>query len=142
MAEHISIFMQNEPGKLDKITAILAEGGINIRAFSIASSGEFGILKMLLDDSGKAFKLLSERGLTVSKRKIIVCLIDDAPGSFHKMLSVLAENNMNIEDSYGFLMEKSGRAAIVLETENMPDVERVLRSNSIQIMKDEEIFSL
>ena len=40
----------NEPGKLEKITRVLADRGLNIRAFSMASAGEFGVVRVLVDD--------------------------------------------------------------------------------------------
>ena len=49
MAEHLSVFVENKPGKLERITGILGQNGINLIAYTIASRGEFGVIKLLVD---------------------------------------------------------------------------------------------
>jgi len=41
----ISVFVQNQPGKLERITKVLAESGANILGFSITSVKDFGVIK-------------------------------------------------------------------------------------------------
>ena len=50
MAYHLSVFVVNEPGKLEKITRVLTGAGLNIRAISMASTGEFGVVRVLVND--------------------------------------------------------------------------------------------
>ncbi|MEG1538105.1 MAG: ACT domain-containing protein, partial [Clostridiales bacterium] len=42
----ISVFVENKPGRMAKITAVLAAGNIDIRALSLADTNDFGILRM------------------------------------------------------------------------------------------------
>jgi len=134
MSYHLSIFVENKPGKLEKITKILADNNINILSISIASAGEFGVVKILVDKTDEAYDILSKNNVTVSKRKIIIAAIDDKPGSFHNILTLLSSNNINIEDSYGFVMEFKKRAAVVIEVEKFPDVENILKNNNINLI--------
>jgi len=43
--QQISVFAENKPGKIEKITAILTEERINIRAITIASGNRYGVIK-------------------------------------------------------------------------------------------------
>lgn len=115
MVYHLSVFLENNPGKLQKITKILSDNDINLRAMSLASSGEFGVMKLLVDDPEKAYKILKENKLTVTKRQILAVVIDNLPGSFNNLLNKLSQSNINIEDCYGFLLSDGKTAAIVLE---------------------------
>lgn len=143
MAEHISIFMENKPGRLNRITGILADAGINLRAFSTASSsGGFGILKMLADDPVKAYELLSANNISVVRKEIIVCMIDDSSGSLHKILELLSDNGLNVDDSYGFLFERGKSAAIVIESPEPSAVKKILEKGGIRILSDEEVYTL
>ena len=47
MTEQINIFVDNKPGRLSRITQILSENDINIRAIVINDREQFGIIKVL-----------------------------------------------------------------------------------------------
>lgn len=140
MAYHISVFLENNPGKLEKITTILSENNINLRAMSLASSGDFGVMKLLVDDPDKAFDVLKENKIAVTKRQIIGVVVDNVPGSFNKLLLTLASNKINIEDCYGFLLSNGTTAAIVLEIENYPDTAKLLCDKGFDVLSSDKIY--
>ena len=43
--EQISIFLENRAGRPTDVTRVLSQGGINIRALSLADTSDFGILR-------------------------------------------------------------------------------------------------
>ncbi|MCK5006376.1 MAG: ACT domain-containing protein [Spirochaetia bacterium] len=142
MGVQLSVFLENKPGKLETITKILAEAGINIRGISMASEGEFGVLKMLVNDPGKAHQVLKAHHFTVSERNVVVAIIADRPGALHNLLLTLSSQKINIEDCYGIVLEEGGQAAIVLDTEQFPEAEKVLQDNQIWLLSDGELYSL
>ncbi|HHU82030.1 MAG TPA: ACT domain-containing protein [Firmicutes bacterium] len=142
MAYHLSIFMENRPGKLERITKILADHAVNIRAVSLASAGEFGVAKFLVDKGETAYNALQEQNITVSKRRILIILLPDKPGAMHDLLQVLAENEINLEDCYGFVIERGKQAALVIEAEKYPQAEGALRGKGYKLLSDEELSNL
>jgi hypothetical protein len=142
MAYHLSIFVANEPGKLEKITRVLAEAGLNIRAISVASAGEFGVVRVLVNDPEKGYEALKKQSFTVTKRRILVALIEDSPGAMHHLLVKLTSASVNVEDCYGFVMEEGKRAAIVFEVEKFPEAEKALARTDIHLVSDREIYRL
>jgi len=142
VAFHLSIFVVNEPGKLEKITRVLTEKGLNIRAVSMASTGEFGVVRVLVNDPDAGLAALRENRFTVVKRRILVALIEDRPGSMHELLVTLAARSVNVEDCYGFVIDEGKRAAIVFEVEKFPEAERSLAGTSVRLIADSEIYRL
>jgi hypothetical protein len=142
MAYHLAIFVENKPGKLERITKILADHNINIYGIYLASVGPFGVVKMLTSQAEKAYQLLQEEGFTVSKRKATVVLLPDRPGEMHKLLLLLAANAINIEDCYGFVLEAKAQAALVLETEKYPLLEGVLTDHSYNLLPADKLSTL
>ena len=61
MGKQLSIFVENKPGKISKITGVLEKGNINLKAMSIADSGNFGIIKIITDKNEKAYKELKKK---------------------------------------------------------------------------------
>ena len=45
--KQLSVFLQNELGRLGEVTDILHKNDINITALSIAETAEYGILRMI-----------------------------------------------------------------------------------------------
>jgi hypothetical protein len=142
MGFHLSIFVVNEPGKLEKITRVLSDAGLNIRAVSMASTGEFGVVRVLVNDPDKGLLALKEARFTVTKRRILVAMIEDAPGAMHTLLVTLSTARVNVEDCYGFVIEEGSRAAIVFEVEKFPEAERALAGTGIHLISDAEIYRL
>ena len=142
MAWHLSVFVVNEPGKLEKITRVLSEAGLNIRALSMASTGEFGVVRVLVNDPDRGLSALKEARFTVTKRRILVAAIEDSPGAMHALLVTLEAARVNVEDCYGFVIEEGKRAAIVFEVEKFPEAESVLAGTGIHLVSDSEVYRL
>lgn len=135
MSHQLSVFVDNKPGKLEKITSILGESQVNIRAISIASAGEFGIIKILVDDTEKGFTALTSKGFTVTKKRILMAVVDDKPGRLHELLSLLSSRQINIEDCYGYQLHGKNEAVIVMEIEKFPEAESILTSQGIRLLQ-------
>ncbi len=142
MGAQLAVFLENKPGKLEAITKILAQEGINIRGISMASEGEFGVLKILVNDPARGHAVLKAHHFTVSERNVVVAIIEDRPGALHDLLLTLSSRSINIEDCYGIVLEEGGRAAIVLDIEQFPEAEKVLREQRIRLLSDQELYSL
>jgi hypothetical protein len=142
MGVQLAVFLENKPGKLEAITKILAEAGINIRGISMASEGDFGVLKVLVNDPARGHQVLKKEHFTVSERNVVVAIIDDRPGALHEMLLTLSSRNINIEDCYGIVLEEGGKAAIVLDIESFPEAEKVLAEQNVRLLSDSELYSL
>ncbi len=142
MAWHLSVFVVNEPGKLEGITRALWEAGLNIRAVSMASTGEFGVVRVLVNDPDRGLEALKKARFTVTRRRILVAQIDDAPGAMHGLLVALAAARINVEDCYGFVIEEGKKAAIVFEVEKFPEAEKAIAGSGIHQVSDAEIYRL
>ena len=56
--DQISVFVENKTGRLAGIMEVLNKAGIDIRAMTIADTADFGILRMIVDDTDKALEAL------------------------------------------------------------------------------------
>ena len=139
MIYHLSVFLENNPGKLEKITKILADNSINLRAMSLASTGDFGVMKLLVDNPDKAYDVLKQNKLAVTKRQIVAVVVDNVSGSFNVLLNKLTVKNVNIEDCYGFLLGDGKTAAIVLETE-VENIEQILKDMNFDVLSADKIY--
>ncbi|MDQ7787057.1 MAG: ACT domain-containing protein [Thermodesulfovibrionales bacterium] len=140
--EQISIFLENKSGRLAEVTSVLSEAGINIRALYLADTADFGILRLIVNDTEKARHALKEKGFTVEKTKVIAIEVPDRPGGLSTILSTIKGEGINVEYMYAFV-EKSGENAIVIfrfdEIEKSVDI---LRQAGVRILEGEELSAL
>jgi hypothetical protein len=142
MAYQVSVFAENRPGRLRRITAALAEANVNLRAITITGTERYGVIKLLVDKPDLAYEVLIDAGLSARKQEIIAILIDDVPGSLNSVLGVLAEKEINIENAYGFLTHEADRAVFVFEVENLHETARLLEEAGLKPLTDAEIAAL
>ncbi|WP_304431991.1 acetolactate synthase [Acutalibacter muris] len=99
----ISVFLENRPGTLTNMTALLAENGIDMRALSLAETNDFGIVRIIVDDVYKAATVLKDGGFVHKLTPVLAVLIPDEPGGLHRVLEVLTGAEINVEYMYAFL---------------------------------------
>jgi hypothetical protein len=140
--EQISIFIENKSGRLAEVTGILGESGVNIHALSLADTSDFGILRLIVDDSEKALEVLRNGHFTVSKTEVIGVEVPDHPGGLASILHVLDNNKINVEYMYAFVERCEGNAVIIFRFDNVDEAITALTKNGIKILKGEKIISL
>lgn len=104
----LSIFINNEPGSLASMARVLKDCNISLRAFNIAESEGFGVLRAVAEDNEAAYGLLKEAGLVVKKTDIIAVRLEDRPGGLHKVVDVLGRADLNIEYCYAYALSGGG----------------------------------
>ncbi len=140
--EQISIFIENKSGRLAEVSGILGDSGVNIRALSLADTSDFGILRLIVDDSEKALQVLRGHKFTVSKTEVIGVAVPDSPGGLSSILHILDQNNVNVEYMYAFVERSGDNAVIIFRFDDIDEAIRVLAENGITILKGSTITSI
>jgi len=117
LIKQISVFLENRKGRLVEITDILAKNNINIRALSLADTADYGVLRMIVNDTIKAEKVLRENKIIVSINSMVSVSLPDEPGGLSKVLHVLADNDLQIEYTYAFISHDADRAFVLMRIE-------------------------
>ena len=100
--KQLSIFLENKTGRINEVTKILGKGGINMQAFSMAETADFGILRLIVSDVEKAVELLHNASFAVMLTDVVCLNAPNVPGALSAMLEKLAENDIFIEYMYAF----------------------------------------
>jgi hypothetical protein len=140
--EQISVFLENKSGRLADVAEVLAKAGINIRALSLADTTDFGILRLIVDDTEKAKGVLKENGFTVGKTEVIAVEVSDTPGGLARILNVMRAEGINVEYMYAFVQQSGGNALIIFRFDELEKAIIVLQNAGIRILKGEEVYTL
>jgi hypothetical protein len=140
MVKQINVFSENRPGKLEQITGVLAGANVNIKAITILSSERYGIFQVIVDDPEKGFQAFKQAGITVSLKDVLAIEVEDKPGSLHQMLRILRGDNINIENCYGFVVER--KAIVVLDVSDPGAAKKILERHGYRLIGSSELYSL
>lgn len=139
MVEQLSIFLQNESGKIASITRALAVGGIDIRALSIADTTDFGVLRLLVSDVRAARDILARENCIVSMTDVTVVAVPDVPGGLSGVLALLAREKVNIEYMYSLIGRGEDKAYMVFRVSDAEKLQLVLGQNGLQTVSGEAL---
>lgn len=134
MIKQLSVFVEDVPGAIMRITSALTETDVNIRAISAFDTPDFGILRLIVDKPTEAKGYLTGKGFVVRVQDVIGVELVDQGGSLNQMLAVLNENEININYIYSFVIRGGKAPVMVLYTEDTMKAEKVLADADIKIV--------
>ena len=137
--KQISIFMENKSGRMARVAKALADANVNIRALTIAEAGDFGVVRMVVDDTDRGYKVLRDEGFTVSETDVLAVAIQDSPGGLYEIANTLGENEINVDYAYAFVTAKSERAMLILRVDDISGATRVLSEAGVRLVSRAEI---
>ena len=140
--QQLSIFMENKPAQLVKVTETLKEKGIDIRAMSLADTKDFGIVRMIVSDIEKAQSAMREKGFMSTITKVMCVAVSDHAGELHTIIALMAENNINVDYLYACITEIGKDAYIVMHVDDEKKAGEVLKNAGIRMVTAEEIAKL
>ena len=136
--KQISLFSENKPGRLLKVADVLGKKNISIRAFTIAESGDFGIIRIVVDKPDSAFDVLKQEGFTVSETDVIGIEIDDIPGSLKETAELLAKGQINIDYAYAFI-SRNQKAVLVIRVTDLEKALIFLEDKKITLLEIDDL---
>lgn len=138
--KQLSVFLQNKTGRITELTRALSENNINMTAFSIADTTDFGIVRFIVPQPEEAVKILKEKGFSVNTTDVVCLVVPNEPGGLYRALQVLSDNEVPVEYMYAFASETG--ASVVIRSLSSERVIEVLQANQLQLMKASEIYKL
>jgi hypothetical protein len=127
--KQVSVFIENQPGRLTAMLEALEKNGISIRALSISDTADFGIVRMILSDAAKGAEALKQAGFTSRQDWILSAEIPDIPGGLLKTVAEpLAKAGINLKYLYFYIEAAAGKSMVVIKVDDPDKAEKVLKS--------------
>lgn len=140
--KQLSIFLENSPGRLLKVTRALGEAGINLKALNLAGSTDFGVLRFICSDLHKARNIAMENQWPARVDEVLAVRISDDPGSLADVLQPLSENSIDVEYMYAFTRLSNADALIILGFREIEEAIKVLQSCNTALVSAEDFKAL
>lgn len=137
--KQLSIFLENETGRLAELTQILADHNIDLNAATIAETGEYGIFRCIVQNPEDAVAALAGKGFMASTTEVLTVAIENVPGAMNKVLQILANAGIGVKYIYSTIQSAKGEAAITLKTTDQKRAESILTNAGVRLCTMEDL---
>jgi hypothetical protein len=141
----VSVFVSNRVGRLASVARCLRDAAISIRAMSLADAPDFGIFRLIVEDSDRAVRALKSNGFVVDLHDVVAVEIPDRPGGLAVVLDQLATSSLNVEYMYAFLTQSApggkGRALVFFRFEDTDAALAALLASGVSVVGGEALWS-
>ena len=124
--KQVSVFLENKTGRINEVTKILSQHGVNMHAFSMAETPDFGILRLIVSDVDKAAEILRNADFAVMLTDVVHLHCPNRAGALGEILDRLATAEVSIEYMYAFA--EGDMANVVVRPTNIEHCQKALKN--------------
>ncbi len=139
--KQLSVFIENRRGRLGEVLNVLKNNDVNILSMSLADTTEYGLLRLIVNNPERGRDVLLDAGFSSMLTEVLIIKVPHVAGSLQKILTIIAENDIDVEYMYGLSVEAND-ASIVVKTNALELACKVLKSSHIDTMSPEELSTL
>jgi len=133
--KQLSIFVEDKMGELTDVTTLLSDNDISIKSINLVDSSDFGLLRVIVDNTEKASILLDKEGFSLTVTNVLAIKIKNRIGSFNKIVQILSKNNINIEYIYTVDSDTYGVFIFKVNPSNFTTALDILKNENIEVLK-------
>lgn len=122
-----------------RVTSVLTEEHVNIRAISTFDTPEFSIMRLIVDEPEKAKSSLTEKGFVTRVSDVIGVELKDEKGNLNQMLKILADGQINVNYIYSFVIREGKAPVMIFHTDDFERAEQVLESADVKLVEEADI---
>lgn len=133
----ISVFIESKPGMLKEALDVMAAAGTNIRGYSASDTGDFGIVRFVVDNTEAGLAALAAAGFAAKVKPVVCVRLKDDPGELSRALGVIAQAGINLEYTYSLV----GTYICLQVKGDLEAVEKLLERESFELVNDNDLFA-
>jgi hypothetical protein len=141
MIDQITVFLENDKGRLAALCRALGDAGISMHALTVADTAHYGVARIVADTPARAVEVLKAAGFRSSLTRVFAIEVPDKAGGLASLLEALDAANINVEYAYCFAAD-GGKAIDVLRIDNPSDAEKIIADAGFRVVRPEELYRL
>lgn len=139
MISQLTVFLENEKGRLAAACRAVSKAGVNLHALNLADTADFGVARMLCDTPEAAAEALREAGYRATVTPVLAVRVPNVPGGLAALLEFLDEQDVNVE--YGYCFSVNAESAVdVLKIDGGEGVEAKLVEAGFAPVRPEDVY--
>ena len=139
MISQLTVFLENEEGRLASAVRTISNAGINMQALFLADTADFGILRIFCDPPKKACAALIDAGYRAKLIDVVAVKVSNTPGELANLMDYLNDTNVNVEYAHCFIV---GEYAYDVLKVSDPSLDVKLSAAGFDVCKPEDIYAI
>jgi len=140
LIKQLSIFLENKKGRFSEVAQLLGQKNINMTAFTVSESSDFGILRLIVSDVEDALRVLRENGYAVSEANVVCLRCPNQPGALGRAMDIISKAGIFIEYMYAF--SEGASANVIIRPDDVEKCEKVLEENKLSLVSISDLYKL
>ncbi|MDR1014244.1 MAG: ACT domain-containing protein [Coriobacteriales bacterium] len=140
MIDQITVFLENDTGRLAALCRVLGDAGISMHALTVADTAQYGVVRIIADTPAQACEVLGARGFRASLTKVFAVEVPDHAGGLARLLAAFDEAGINVEYAYCFAVA-GGKAIDILRIDDHEEAEKVIASAGFSVAGPEALYA-
>lgn len=130
----ISVFMESRPGHLHRVFDVFEDAHVNVRGFSASDTGDYGVVRFIVDEPDKAVDVLRGMGSATVKSEVLCLRLPDRPGELARVMGILSDRGLNVSYTYSLIS-----TFIAVSVKDIAHAEEILKDEPVELAGLEEI---
>lgn len=130
----ISVFIESRPGHMSRVLESFNEARVSVRGYSASDTGDYGIVRFIVDDPDKALSVLEQMGAAATKTEVLCLRLADKPGELARIMGIMARNNINVVYSYSLIS-----TYIAISVKDLKAAEDILRGEPVELIGQSDL---
>lgn len=140
LIKQLTVFLENKRGRFTDVANVLGEAGINMTAFTVSESADFGMLRLIVSEPDRAKDILKERLYAVNMTDVVCLECPNVPGALGKAMTLLTDAGVFVEYMYAFSAGQIAR--VVIRPDDTALCVEVLTNNKLELLAASELYKL
>ena len=130
----ISVFTENKPGHLHRVLDTFETAGVNVRGYSASDTGDYGIVRFVVDDPDRALEVLRAKGAAAKLTEVLCLQLNDEPGELARVMGIMAKCSINVHYSYSLIS-----TYIALFVDDVARAEQLLADEPVVVLGQSDL---
>ena len=140
MVDQLTVFLENEKGRLAALARTLGEADFSMRALTVADSAKYGVVRILIDQAPEAYELLSGQGFRAALTKVFAVEVPNVAGGLAKLLEAFEAAEINVDYAYCFVNEDN-KAIDIIRTDKIEEATAVIKASGFKSLETADLFA-
>ncbi|MDR0537469.1 MAG: amino acid-binding protein [Tannerellaceae bacterium] len=140
LIKQLSVFLENKKGRFTEVARLLGEAGVNMSAFTVSESSDFGILRIIVSDTDRAVDVLRSNLYAVSLTDVVCLYCPNQPGALARAMEIITKAGIFIEYMYAFAQVDS--AHVIIRPDDTKRCVEVLKANQLTLLAASDLYKL
>ena len=132
--QQISVFLESRPGHLRRVLDAFVEAEVSVRGYSASDTGDYGIVRFVVDDPSRALQVLENMGAAATITEVLCLRLDDKPGELARVMGIMADCGINVIYSYSLIS-----TFIVLSVKDLARAEKLLTNEPVELVSQDDL---